>query len=56
MVDDNECLHPSHGCQQMCINLPGTYTCQCHEGYRLNSDKHACDGMSSLLLCQLAAH
>ena len=36
--DINECA--SSPCQQKCINLPGTYACACHRGFKeiINSE------------------
>ena len=34
-------------CSQLCVNLPGSYRCQCvDEGYTLDHDAHTCVGQS----------
>ena len=33
------------GCNHTCTNSVGSYTCFCNDGYELNFDDHACDGM-----------
>lgn len=43
-VDVNECQARNHSCIQVCINLAGSYACDCDEGYILNVDKRTCDG------------
>lgn len=30
------------GCDDMCINSIGSYSCSCHDGYKLNTDNHTC--------------
>ena len=45
LKDFDECLNGgSNGCQQLCINTPGSFTCDCHRGYGLNIDQRTCDG------------
>ena len=44
ITDINECLSNNGGCDQNCINQPGTYHCTCNEGFDLSSDKHYCNG------------
>ncbi|XP_034043315.1 low-density lipoprotein receptor 2 isoform X2 [Thalassophryne amazonica] len=39
--DINECLNPDI-CNQVCINLNGTYKCECEEGYTLDLVSEAC--------------
>lgn len=34
-VDVNECAKNNGGCDQKCINAPGTYSCGCNSGYEL---------------------
>ncbi|XP_036387736.1 matrilin-4 [Megalops cyprinoides] len=36
------CAEGKHDCQQICISSPGSYTCDCQEGYTLNEDKKTC--------------
>ena len=31
-------------CSQGCINVPGSYVCNCSEGFELNQDGFTCDG------------
>ncbi|XP_074069451.1 nidogen-2 [Macrotis lagotis] len=42
--DINECATDSNLCDHnaMCINLPGSYTCECQSGYEFAEDKHTC--------------
>ena len=44
IIDINECLENLDGCDHMCSNRPGSYTCSCHTGYRLAMDNHTCNG------------
>ncbi|KAM9064934.1 epidermal growth factor-like protein 7 [Sarcophilus harrisii] len=45
-TDVDECSQPGHGCPQDCINVPGSYHCQCQEGYELSSDGKLCQPRS----------
>ena len=45
-VDIDECELDAHGCDQHCINIPGSFMCNCFEGYVLNVDGYTCDGES----------
>lgn len=36
----DECAEGTAGCDHTCINLPGTYECQCDEGFNLVSHVH----------------
>uniref|UniRef100_A0A1X7UBP4 Uncharacterized protein n=1 Tax=Amphimedon queenslandica TaxID=400682 RepID=A0A1X7UBP4_AMPQE len=40
--DINECSVANGGCQQTCINTPGSYYCSCLSGYRLTNDNTTC--------------
>ena len=44
LPDINECQEGTDGCAQMCDNTIGSYTCDCHTGFRLNSDSRNCNG------------
>lgn len=43
-LDYDECKTASHGCQQICTNKYGSYSCMCFNGYKLNSDNKTCSG------------
>ena len=46
MSDIDECAVDNNaGCEQVCNNLPGSYTCGCNDGYQLDEDGHNCSGM-----------
>lgn len=36
LLDINECDTSSHGCEQICNNLPGSYECICHHGLQID--------------------
>uniref|UniRef100_A0A8C9UTS2 Nidogen-2 n=1 Tax=Spermophilus dauricus TaxID=99837 RepID=A0A8C9UTS2_SPEDA len=43
-VDVNECATGFHRCgpNSVCINLPGSYKCECRSGYEFADDQHTC--------------
>lgn len=42
--DINECEEVNGGCQQTCVNTPGSYHCECSEGFRTHTDGRTCIG------------
>lgn len=46
IADIDECSSSStNGCQDICVNNLGSYTCQCRTGYSLNADGRMCTGV-----------
>ena len=43
-ADINECLEGTDGCGQICSNTDGSYACTCNTGYRLDANRHSCNG------------
>ncbi|BHF63132.1 Bone morphoproteintic protein 1 [Sparganum proliferum] len=43
----DQCATSKHGCQHVCVTLPGGYRCQCYDGYKLLPDRKSCQ----LLAC-----
>ena len=52
-VDVDECLSDNGGCSEICVNLPGSYTCACGTGKEISEDKRNCTvvGECVLLIC-----
>ena len=48
-VDFNECSENRTECDQLCINVPGSFLCSCIAGYILNDDGMTCRGTCSTL-------
>ncbi|XP_066290899.1 mucin-like protein isoform X2 [Branchiostoma lanceolatum] len=46
--DINECNSTDsvQTCAQICVNYPGSFTCDCEAGYRLNDDGLSCDDVN----------
>jgi hypothetical protein len=44
LTDVDECMEDTDGCQQICTNSIGSYSCSCNIGYRLASDNRHCSG------------
>jgi len=42
-ADIDECADANGGCEHLCVNEPGTYTCACDEGYTLGDDGFNCE-------------
>ncbi|KAL7058404.1 hypothetical protein AAHC03_017265 [Spirometra sp. Aus1] len=38
----NSCTTTDHVCKHICVNIPGSYKCQCHSGYTLLPDGKTC--------------
>ena len=51
--DMDECIDGTHNCAQICINTIGSFTCDCDDGYELDSDEVMCNGMYKT--CMLTA-
>ena len=41
-IDIDECSEGTSGCNQICSNTLGSYTCSCQDGYELDIDNHTC--------------
>ncbi|CAG5130459.1 unnamed protein product, partial [Candidula unifasciata] len=41
--DINECDSHIDGCEHICKNGPGSFRCECHQGYMLAVDRHRCE-------------
>lgn len=44
IIDIDECVVDTDGCEQDCINSPGSFQCDCFEGFLLNEDNITCYG------------
>ena len=42
ILDINECAVDNGGCDEVCINTNGSYSCQCDSGLKLLSNKKSC--------------
>ncbi|KAK3518586.1 hypothetical protein QTP70_004079 [Hemibagrus guttatus] len=40
--DVDECSEGNGGCQQVCVNMMGSYECRCKEGFFLSDNQHTC--------------
>ena len=47
-IDVDECVEDTDGCDQICTDIDGSYTCSCEVGYDLAEDQHGCDGKELL--------
>lgn len=43
-VAQDLCAVEKHACEQICVNTPGSYVCQCYEGYELDENGKNCVG------------
>ena len=41
-LDIDECEAGTSDCQQICINTPGRFRCECTAGYVLDDDRRTC--------------
>lgn len=41
-TDNDECASLNGGCQQICVNSPGSYSCGCEAGFMLDSNALTC--------------
>lgn len=41
-LDINECERNNGGCQHRCINVEGSFTCDCNPGWQLGNDGRTC--------------
>ena len=43
-LDINECGSNNGGCNQLCTNTAGSFTCSCRTGFTLGSNRQTCVG------------
>ncbi|XP_032875364.1 matrilin-2 [Amblyraja radiata] len=53
ICDTDLCGVVGHGCEQICINAPGSFICKCKAGFILNSDQKTCRRIDQ---CQVGEH
>ena len=53
-VDVNECSESNGGCSHTCVNLPGSFQCQCPSGSTLTANKKTCSGTEYLSVTKKA--
>ena len=60
LLDINECNEETSGCNQICNNTNGSYTCSCLPGYQLEYDNMFCADVDECAVnnggCQGACH
>ncbi|XP_076347682.1 epidermal growth factor-like protein 8 isoform X1 [Tachypleus tridentatus] len=39
---ENKCLKHNGNCEHKCVNTPGSYSCECHDGFILQKDGKSC--------------
>ena len=49
-ADVDECLTNNGGCEQVCTNTDGSFSCSCDSGYSLDSNLLNCSGETLLVL------
>lgn len=42
--DVNECENNNGGCAQQCVNIEGSFFCQCNPGFVLEMNQRRCQG------------
>ena len=50
LPDIDECVVDNGGCNQICVNKPGSFECKCEPGYLLSDDGKTCVGKKSCLI------
>lgn len=54
-VDIDECLDPDT-CSQLCVNLEGSYKCECDEGYQMDPSTKTCKAVGKLETPRACGH
>ena len=47
-TDINECVDNTASCSHLCVNMQQSFTCECHKGYKLQTDAKSCSGDQGL--------
>ncbi|BHF63145.1 Bone morphoproteintic protein 1 [Sparganum proliferum] len=42
----SQCAITNHGCEHLCVDIPGDYKCQCYDGYKLLPDEKSCQSLA----------
>ncbi|BHF63146.1 Bone morphoproteintic protein 1 [Sparganum proliferum] len=42
----SQCAITDHGCEQLCVDIPGGYKCQCYDGFELLPDQKSCQSLA----------
>ena len=43
-IDIDECNNNNGGCSHTCFNTPGSFFCDCNDGYSLDNNEMTCSG------------
>ena len=49
-TDVDECALQTHMCSHKCINVKGSYRCDCYKGYVLDKNGRTCNGMPKSII------
>ena len=49
-LDIDECFSNNGGCEQVCVNKPGTHMCECKTGYAKTSENGVCRDINECAL------
>ena len=51
--DIDECSLANGGCDHTCVNEPGTFYCECRQGFKIDEDGKNCSGFICLSIMKI---
>lgn len=53
LLDVDECLEGTSGCEHLCNNTVGSFKCSCRHGYKLDYDRKSCTGSYNIVIVDI---